>query len=294
MSDKISADEFRESLDRHLSDMKADPRLAQRIIASEKGEIRMKKKRYVGLILASALLLAITTAAFAITRLYRAVNWQGDVTRTVDPAQTPASASEQNADLDKLQESLRIFLNEIPDAETACAWYGGDDGAIKRSDYRSAQKLFSSMEEFSEYVSDFPHLTAPASLPKGNVSSFSGTVFLECKAFGKYDLIKSGRSGSMRYKRFLIDGSSAIPTGYELTLSMEDGPVFIISSRPMSLPYTEPIALREGETAEKVSVEGMEALLITAEDPAYPDGLLLQRKLKDPVRLKQLPLHDSL
>ena len=108
MSDRISANEFRESLDRHLSDMKADPWLAQRIIASENGEIRMKKKRCFGLILAVVLLLALTTVAFAVTRLYRVINWQGDVTRTIDPTQTPASASEDAADMNRLQESLRI------------------------------------------------------------------------------------------------------------------------------------------------------------------------------------------
>ena len=107
MSDRISANEFRESLDRHLSDMKADPWLAQRIIASENGEIKMKKKRCFGLILAVVLLLALTTVAFAVTRLYRVINWQGDVTRTIDPTQTPASVSEQASDMDRLWESLR-------------------------------------------------------------------------------------------------------------------------------------------------------------------------------------------
>ena len=58
--------------------------------------------------------------------------------------------------------------------------------------------------------------------------------------------------------------------------------------------YEEPISLREGETAQRVSIEGMDALLITAEDPDYPDGLLLQRKIVYPVQLKLLPLHDHM
>ena len=37
-----------------------------------------------------------------------------------------------------------------------------------------------------------------------------------------------------------------------------------------------------------------DALLIIAADPAYPDGLILQRRLPEPVRLKQLPLNDHL
>ena len=82
MNDKINANEFRESLDRHLSDMKADPWLAQRIIASERGEGKVKKKLSVSVILVVSLLLVLTTAALAVTGLYQVINWKGDVTRT--------------------------------------------------------------------------------------------------------------------------------------------------------------------------------------------------------------------
>ena len=90
MNEKISANEFRQSLDRHLSHMKADPWLAQRIIASERGETKVKKKLSVSMIVAS-LLLVLTTVALAVTGLYRVINWQGDVTRTTDPSQTPGT-----------------------------------------------------------------------------------------------------------------------------------------------------------------------------------------------------------
>ena len=78
MNDKINANEFRESLDRHLSDMKADPWLAQRIIASERGEGKVKKKLSVSVILVVSLLLVLTTAALAVTGLYQVINWKGD------------------------------------------------------------------------------------------------------------------------------------------------------------------------------------------------------------------------
>ena len=74
MNDKINANEFRESLDRHLSDMKADPWLAQRIIASERGEGKVKKKLSVSVILVVSLLLVLTTAALAVTGLYQVIN----------------------------------------------------------------------------------------------------------------------------------------------------------------------------------------------------------------------------
>ena len=40
--------------------------------------------------------------------------------------------------------------------------------------------------------------------------------------------------------------------------------------------------------------EHYNALLITAEDPEYPEGLLLQRKIEYPVQLKLLPRHDHM
>ncbi len=65
MNDKINTNEFRESLDRHLSDMKADPFLAQRIIASEKEERPVKKKFSFAVVLAVAVLVIGAAVAIA-------------------------------------------------------------------------------------------------------------------------------------------------------------------------------------------------------------------------------------
>lgn len=121
---------------------------------------------------------------------------------------------------------------------------------------------------------------------------------MECNAFGKYTLVKNSQSGSMCYNRFLIDESSSVVTGYDLIFAigdLEEKTEYIIRSELRDTTSEEPLILREGESARKVTVEGMsDALLITAEDPAYPDGLIMQRKLDEPVRVKQLPLNDIL
>ena len=297
MNEKISANEFRQSLDRHLSHMKADPRLAQRIIASERGETKVKKKLSVSMIVAS-LLLVLTTVALAVTGLYRVINWQGDVTRTTDPSQTPGTDTVQAVSEEWHVDSLNSFISEIPNEETAFAWYNNDDGSIKCSELHQKQIPISSIEWFAEYMHDIRHLSVPVSFPEGNVTCCYGKVFMECKAFGKYSLIKNGQSGSMCYNRFLIDESSSIVTGYDLFFALgdpENGTRYIIRSELRDRTYEEPLMLREGETAKKVSIEGMsDALLIMAEDPAYPDGLIMQRKLDEPVQLKQLPLNNRL
>ena len=297
MNEKISTNEFRESLDRYLSDMKADPWLTHRIIASERGETKVKKKLSVSMIVAS-LLLVLTTVALAVTGLYRVINWQGDITRTTDLTQKPGTDTVQTVTEEWHVDSLNSFISEIPNEETAYAWYNNDDGSIKCSELHQKQIPISSIEWFAEYMQDIRHLSVPVSFPEGNVTDCYGKIFMECKAFGNYSLIKNGQSGSMCYNRFLIDESSSIATGYDLLFALgdlENGIRYIIRSELRDRTYEEPLMLREGETVKKVNVEGMsDALLIMAEDPAYPDGLIMQRKLDEPIRLKQLPLNNKL
>lgn len=65
MNERISASEFRESLDRHLSDLKADPWLAQRIMADEE-EKPVKKRISVSIAFACALIVVTMSAALAV------------------------------------------------------------------------------------------------------------------------------------------------------------------------------------------------------------------------------------
>ena len=297
MNKRITAEDFYNAIERQLSDLKPDPWLAQRIIASEKGEAKVKKKLSVSVIVA-LLLLALATVALAVTGLDRVINWQGDVTRTTEFTQASGSETLQSVPEEWHVDSLNTFISEIPNEETAFAWYNNDDGSIKCSELHQKQIPISSIEWFTQYMHGIRHLSVPVSFPEGNVSYCYGKVFLECKAFGKYTLIKNGQSGSMCYNRFLIDEPSSVATGYDLFFALgdlENGTRYIIRSELRDRTNEEPLMLREGESARKVNVKGMsDALLITADDPAYPDGLIMQRKLDEPVRLKQLPLNNQL
>ncbi len=65
MNEKISADEFRAALDRHLSNLKADPYLAQCIMANEEGEKTVIKKISASMVLAIVLICVLVTGALA-------------------------------------------------------------------------------------------------------------------------------------------------------------------------------------------------------------------------------------
>ena len=296
MNEKISAEAFRVSLDRSLSGLKADPRLAQSIIASEKGERKMKKKWSVSLLCALAVLLGLATVAYAVSGLYRAVTWQGEISRTVEPAQTPETPAEGTFPDQKMNEALLSFMADVPDEETVFAWLEDGNHEILCSELHKARKTFSSAEEFLRYMSGVQALTAPVWLPDGETEYYSAEVYMDCPASGTYELLENSRQGPIRYTRFLIGESGAAVTGYNLTFTLVDGRAFLIGSALRKASSSEEaLLLREGETAEKVSVPGMsDALLIRAEDPNYPDGLLMRRKLDQPVRWKQLPYNDHL
>ena len=61
MNEKIRPDEFRESMDRCLSGVKADPFLAGRVLASKEGEPAMKRKLSVSLVFALVVVLPATS-----------------------------------------------------------------------------------------------------------------------------------------------------------------------------------------------------------------------------------------
>ena len=75
MNKKISDTEFRESIDRRLSILQPDPWMAKRIIASGKGEIKVKKKLS-GVTIVIAVILVLTMATAIAAKL---AGWSGNL-----------------------------------------------------------------------------------------------------------------------------------------------------------------------------------------------------------------------
>ena len=293
MNEKINAEEFRQSLDRSLSALKADPSLAQRIMNMEKGRERVKKKLSFGLACALAAVL-MAAIAYAVTGQYRVASWQGEIKETEALEQLTEAYDLQGRQ--QMEESLRAFMDDVRDEETAFAWYENDDHEIQSSELHKTKKTFPDPASLEQYMAGISHLTFPSWFPDENKTYFDAEVYMSCKAFGTYTLLNRGSAGAMQYKRFLVDEDSTIPTGYRLACTMEDGCIFSISSELRTAPVSDnALMIREGETAEPVSIDGItDALLIRATDPAYPDGLIMHRILQEPIRWKQLPLNDYL
>ena len=151
MNKKISAEEFRESLDRHASDLKANLLLAQSIIASEAEEKgTMKRKWTKSLVLALALILTLGTVAYGVTSLYRTVNWKGE---TEASAQEPVIV-EGDPEIAGALVDLGEEMAAKPENEFVTAWY--DDGSGKNeldvlnTGSYPAKKVFRNVEDFQE------------------------------------------------------------------------------------------------------------------------------------------------
>ncbi len=282
MNKKISANEFRETLDSHASDLKANPWLAQSIIASEmKGETKVKRKWTTSLVIALLIILALGTVAYGVSHMWRIVNWQGEVTNTDEHTiEIPEESKEQFY-------MLTEYMNSVPDNEMAGAWI--DDGTeLTRwnSQRRPMRKTFRNKEDFLEYMSGITTLTAPASFPEGEYEYFLATVYMLCKETGKYELVEDGENGPIHYVRFRVDENDFVPVEYSVAIWMRNGKHYNILSS-LREKMKDAAYLDEGESVEKIRIKGMdEVLLIRNRKDSTQNVVSMHRKLDEPVGWK--------
>jgi len=287
MNKKISADEFRESLDRYASDLKANLLLAQSIIASEaEGEGKMKRKWIKSLVLALAMILTLGTVAYGVTSMFRIVNWQGEVTSTVAPEE-PQGVSENE---EPLIGSLLRYKDTVPDDEMVRAWFDSEDYPNgENSTDKQAEKHFRCAEDFLDYMSGVTTLTAPARFPEGEYEYFDAVVTLVCKDTGKLEVVASGDAGPIHYIRYRMDEADALPLQYNVNIGMKDGRNYSIQSLLWYEELPDATGLNEGETVEQAEARGMDgALLIRNHKNDSDRDVVMGRKLKEPVACKGL------
>ena len=295
MNRKISATEFRDLFNRYASELKADPRRAQRIIAAEKGERKMKKKWTVSLAFVLLIMLGLAGAAYGVTSLCRVVGWRGEVTRTVEPVEMPEAPDEKTAEKESKMGMIGSYLQEVPDDETVFAWY--DDGTnemnIYNCDLHKAVKNTNSIDEFLEWMSSSA-MTLPSWLPEEVHDKCTAMVLMDCKAYGHYEELERSYGEDFNYTRFRIDEASKIPTEYLFGIDLEDGRSYMIHSYLRPSQSEEATGLLEGETVEKVTVKGMDDALLIRRNEAYSPVLIMRRQMDEPVAWKRLPIYDGL
>ena len=299
MNKKISANEFRESLDRHASCLKANPWLAQGIIASEmKGETKVKRKWTTSVVIALLMILTLGTVAYGVTSLCRSVNWQGEVTRTIEAEVTPEPSAEERKEIEAQWSRMQDFIDKLPEDEFVLAWYDTGTEEVDFSDpskfaYKSMTKHFRNAEDFMEYMSGVTTVTAPVWFPEGQYEYLIADVFLYAGKDGKYELVDEGADGPIHYIRYRVDEKDAVVSGYRLSISMTDRRGYSVSAELRPDGYDDAAYLNDGEIVERVTVKGMDEALLLRNRESGESDLTMRRKLAEPVGLKVVPVRSD-
>ncbi len=304
MKNKITPSDFHDSIERQLSGLKPDPWLAQRIIASEKEEPKVKKLSGITIAIVIIMILIMTTAVAAgVTGWFRrSVNWLGEVvnedgiqmapstptpemassTPTPEMASStpnPDASSTPQTDPAKLDNLIFSIMNDREDRELVVV----DDGYTQRI------QEFSSIEEFRslmETASDFP---LPVKIPDGYQFS-TGYVTFGCKPEGEFILTSQTKHPEgFTESRYRVDESMDFIIGYSLFFTADDwlgagyGDYISVDANmyPLSDLHEYSTGLRENETSRVIKIEGVENALLIESDEL--NRLRMRKVMAEPV-----------
>ena len=291
MNNKVTPDSFRSAMDRVLSGSKADPFLASRIIAAEKGEPKMKKTS-VSIALVLLILIILATVAYAASKMSHSVNWKGETINEY-PDTTDEEFAEFKAKAGmSMNEAFQIAGNlaaEVPDSYVVSVTYDLPGGQISGG-YHPKRKRFTSLEEFKEYMMDYDYLTLPAWFPE-NMTGFNAEVHMDMSpVLHRNDIeIEEYQDGPAHYSRYTFDDSLSVVTGYRIEFYIGLGNVWVESYVYNESKYSEPgNSLGEKDVVRVVNVRGMEDSLLTSTLDNKVISLEMHHKLPKIVRYKDL------
>ena len=280
MNEKISSDMFRETLDRCSSGVHGDPFLAGRIIATGKGEGKMKRKMFTSFALAVAILFALAAAAYSASVIYRKVNLKGEM---LEMTESPADWEypEEARQYDELCDSL---IDEVPDGECAIFSVQLSDGSSMVQNHKKQVK-FDSWDEFAAFMADADQLTIPRWLPE--YKTFRARVEMDLRGDRKYEELDYRKEGPTVFKRYRFDDESAVISGYYIYLDEDNEASFMEICSELTSAGERRFIINDSETAGTVEVEGAsDALLIRSSGRDEMNRLSISRSLDQTIRLK--------
>lgn len=276
MNKKISADDFHDAIERQLSGLEPDPWLAQRIIASDKEEVKVKKISHATVIIVAIIVLAMATALAA--GLGGRVNWLGEVQETTVVSATPMPTAEPQTttDPDEIDPAFYELLDYSKDRELIML------STAHKGTWSSRIQKISSIEDFNALLNASPDFPLPTKIPEGYVFN-KGYVQYGCLPQGEYVLTsQTVHSEGFTESHYSVDPSMDFVVAYDLTFKTNDEKEHIYIHAfmtPSSDPHQYEFSIDEGQTAHVVQVEGMEnALIIESANRDFVTSNLVMRK----------------
>ena len=278
MNKKISVDDFHDAIERQLSGLEPDPWLAQRIIASDKEEVKVKKISHATVIIVAIIVLAMATALAA--GLGGRVNWLGEVQETTVVSATPMPTAEPQTttDPDEIDPAFYELLDYSKDRELIML------STAHKGIFSSRIQQISNMNDFITLMDtaapDFP---LPAEIPEGYMLDKCSVEF-GCLPQGEYTLTsQTVHPEGFTESHYAVDPSMDFVKGYSIILKTEDEKDYIsilVYMNSSTNPKEYTFGITEDQSARVVQVAGMEnALIIDSENTSL---LAMRKEMSSP------------
>ena len=243
----------------------------------------VKRKWLMSAVLALVLILAVGAIGLAGSGIIggRLVDFDGSITES----EGITDVEMQQLEAESLEQEKVIAT--VPE---------GDFYTISNDEMRiglAAERTFRTREEFDKAMAGVDYLTVPPRVPEG-FELRKAKVFLKCRSGSEYSLTEERNEGKYTLKRYAVDETDRFISGYFLEYGdPADRSRRVTISSGLSGSWPISIEISEGETAEIISVSGMDkAMLVHSEEQ---DGWSLEmlRELDNPFDCVELPDDES-
>lgn len=284
MNDERDKSFVRRSVDEGLSSMQGDPWLARRIIASERGEPKVKKRSGAALALAVVMGLTMATAlAAGISGIWRDLNWFGEEVRERTDS-IPSSAPVGSVPTETASVDIDSIIQEsVNSAEARELVVISDDTGVS---YAARTQDVSSLEEFDALMQNARGIPTPEAVPEGYVF-VGGHVEFGCLSEGKY-VLTSRRiiAEGVTESRYSVDPSFDCILGYVLRFAREDREddlSIVAHLQPSRDPQEDVIGVSDDQTAQAVRIDGMDNGI--AVDSEAIHFLFMRKTMDEPISI---------
>ena len=243
----------------------------------------MKKKWFLSAVLALALVLVLGVAGLAGSGIFgdRIVDFDGNITE---------SEGTTDVEMERLEAESREqdkIITTVPE---------GDFYTISSEEGRTGlagRRTFRTREEFDKAMAGVDYLTVPTRVPEG-FELKEARIFLSCRAGSEYHLAEERTEGRYTLKRYTVDEADTFISGYFLEYGDPvDRSRKVIISSGLSGSWPISIGISEGETAEIVSVSGMDKAMLVHSEEQDAWALNMLRELEKPFDCVELPDDES-
>ena len=243
----------------------------------------VKRKWFMSAVLALVLILAVGAIGLAGSGIFgnRTVDFDGNIT------ESEGVTDVQVQELQTEYKELMKIYEKIPDGDLGVIY--NDEGQMRSM---KMSRVMNNWEEFEKAIAGVDYLTVPERFPEG-LELEKAEIYLACRPGGEYRLADEITEGEYTLKRYTVDDVDKYIDAYLLQFRDSvsgEKKLQVASQLSTALPMN--FGIDEEDTAEAVSIPGMDNALLfhfTEEDLW---ALEMRRKLEKPIAFEQVPGDD--